>query len=192
MPGKIAALIFSLLLMTGPGPAGAARFPDTGLPDSIRLEGTDGELILNGGGIREKLFMDIYIGALYLPEKTGSARAILSATGPASVRMHFLYKEVSREKIIDGWHDGLSANLTGPEYTALQPRLEQFNSLFRSMRSGEVISIDYVPGSGTAVRINGKLQGTVPGNDFFRALLKIWLGDRPVSKSLKQGMLGGR
>jgi hypothetical protein len=42
------------------------------------------------------------------------------------------------------------------------------------------------------VRINAELQGTVPGNDFFRALLKIWLGDRPVSKSLKQGMLGNR
>lgn len=190
MPGKIAALILSLLLLTGP--AGAARFADTDIPDSIRLEGTDSELILNGGGIREKLFMDIYIGALYLPEKTTSAGAILSATGPASVRMHFLYKEVSREKIIDSWHDGLSANLASPEYTALQPRLEQFNSLFRSVRSGEIISIDYIPGTGTAVRINAELQGTVPGNDFFRALLKIWLGDRPVSKSLKQGMLGNR
>ena len=188
MQEKIAALFFSLLLITGP--ANATRFADTDIPDSIRLPGTDSELMLNGGGIREKLFMDIYIGALYLPDKATDARSILSDTGPASVRMHFLYKEVSREKIIGGWHDGLSANLPAAEYKALQPRLEQFNSLFRSVRRGDVISIDYNPDTGTEVRINDELRGVTPGNDFFRALLKIWLGEKPVSKSLKQGMLG--
>ena len=119
-----------------------------------------------------------------------TAETILAATGPASVRMHFLYKEVSQEKITDGWNDGLSANLTPAEYAALQPRLEEFNRLFRTVRRGDVISIDYTPVTGTEVRINNELRGAVPGNDFYRALLRVWLGSEPVSDSLKQGMLG--
>ena len=188
MPANIVVLIFCLIMIASP--AGAARFADTDIPDSISLAGAGSELLLNGGGVRKKFFMDIYIGALYLPEKTTDRQHILSDTGPARVRMHFLYSEVSREKIIGGWHDGLSANLPAREYTALQPRLEQFNGLFRSVRRGDVISIDYIPDTGTGVRINDELRGVVPGNDFFRALLKIWLGDKPVSKSLRQGMLG--
>ena len=188
MPKKIAGLLFSLVLVTST--ADAARFADTTIPDTVRLASTDRDLLLNGGGVRKKFFMDIYIGALYLPSKTGNAQAILSDTGPASIRMHFLYKEVSKEKITDGWNDGLSANLAPAEYAALQPRLEDFNRLFRTVHSGDVISIDFTPGTGTEVRINNELRGAVPGNDFYRALLKVWLGSEPVSDALKQGMLG--
>ena len=188
MPRKIELLLLCLVMSSSP--AGAAEFANTAIPDTVRLAGTDRDLLLNGGGIRKKFFMDIYIGALYLPAKTGDAQAILSDTGPTSVRMHFLYKEVSKKKIVDGWDDGLSANLSPEEYTALQPQLHQFNSLFRTVQRGDVISIDYHPDTGTEVRINNELRGTIPGNDFYRALLKIWLGNKPVSDSLKQGMLG--
>lgn len=188
MSRKIAVLLLCLVISSSP--AGAAEFADTAVPDTVRLAGTDRDLLLNGGGIRKKFFMDIYIGALYLPERNGEAQAILSDTGPASVRMHFLYKEVSKKKIVDGWHDGLSANLSPEEYTALQSRLQQFDNLFRTVQRGDVISIDYTPNTGTEVRINDEWRGAIPGNDFYRALLKIWLGDRPVSDSLKQGMLG--
>ena len=188
MPKKIAALLLCLVMSISP--AGATEFAGTTIPDTVRPAGIDHDLLLNGGGIRKKFFMDIYIGALYLPAKTGDARAILSDTGPASVRMHFLYKEVSKKKIVDGWHDGLSANLSPEEYTALQSQLQQFDSLVRTVQRGDVISIDYKPGTGTEVRINNERRGAIPGNDFYRALLKIWLGNRPVSNSLKQGMLG--
>jgi hypothetical protein len=58
------------------------------------------------------------------------------------------------------------------------------------VHKGDVLSIEYTPHRGTEVRINGEWRGAIEGNDFFRALLKIWLGANPVSKSLKQDMLG--
>ena len=188
MHGKTAALLFSLVAASAT--ARAAGIAGTEIPDTLRLTNTEHELVLNGGGVREKFFMDIYVGALYLPARTNDAQAILSDDGPASVRMHFLYKEVSRQKIVDGWHDGLSANLSPAEFTALQPQLEKFDSLFHTVRRGDVISIDYIPDTGTEVRINNEWRGVIPGNAFYRALLKIWLGNKPVSDDLKQGMLG--
>jgi hypothetical protein len=170
--------------------AGAATIAGHDIADRIELAGSGDMLVLNGAGVREKFFMDIYIGALYLPAATSDSRAILSDSGPASVRMFFLHKEVSKKKIVTGWQEGLAENLSAGNMKALQPKLDKFNDLFRTMMRGDVVSIDYIPATGTEVRINNEWRGVVPGNDFYRALLKVWLGDKPVSKSLKQAMLG--
>ena len=160
------------------------------VPDSITLAGSNTALQLNGAGIRKKFFVSVYVGALYLPDKTADTEAIIITEAPTAVDMHILHSEISKDKITGGWEDGLSANLDQAELEALRPRLDEFNKLFRSVRKGEIIRIAYLPDQGTEVRINDEWRGVVPGNDFFRALLKVWLGDKPVSKSLKQAMLG--
>jgi len=170
--------------------AAAKKIGDVVIPDSLALPNGGHALSLNGAGIRKKFFMDIYIGALYLPARTADSTAILADTGAASVLMHFVYKEVGRDKIIDGWNDGLRENISQTEFQALAGRLEKFNALFKTVRKGDVIRIDYNPATGTEVRINDEWRGSVEGNDFFRALLRIWLGEHPVSNSLKHEMLG--
>ena len=72
----------------------------------------------------------------------------------------------------------------------LQDRINQFNSLFTTVHKGDVIRLDYLPGEGTQVRLNGTLKGSVSGEDFSRALLKIWLGSKPADANLKEAMLG--
>jgi hypothetical protein len=187
---KNTACMLLTVLILASTPAAAYRIADVDIPDSVQLANNDTKLVLNGAGLREKFFMDIYIGALYLPVKTPDADAILGAAGPTSILMHFLYKEVSKNKITDGWNDGLEANTSPAEMDALRPDLEKFNGLFLTVHKGDVIRIDYQPGTGTEVRINGEWRGTVEGETFFRALLKVWLGSSPVSKALKAGMLG--
>jgi long-chain acyl-CoA synthetase len=39
--------------------------------------------------------------------------------------------------------------------------------------------------------VRGEDKGTIPGEDFNRALLRIWLGELPADASLKKAMLGG-
>jgi hypothetical protein len=180
----VTSMLFASLPVSGKEIAGVD------IADSLTLSNNGDALVLNGAGIRKKFFMSIYIGALYLPANSPDARAIISDTGPASVLMHFLYSEVSKEKITGGWEDGLKANLPSTDLQALRPRLDKFNLLFRTVHQGDVIRIDYLPGMGTEVRINGEWRGVVAGNDFFRALLKVWLGASPVSSSLKKAMLG--
>ena len=39
---------------------------------------------------------------------------------------------------------------------------------------------------------NGAVQGApVPGEDFYRGLMRIWLGDDPVDAGMKKALLGG-
>ena len=184
----ILALLPSLFIYSLP--ASAIEIEGVAIPETTSVADSKTTLVLNGAGLREKFFIDIYIGALYLQAKTPDARAILSDDGPASVHMHFLYSEISKKKITDGWIDGLDANLSNSELQAIQPQLDAFNKLFTVLKEGDVLRIDYSPAKGTEVRINGEWRGAVAGNGFFRALLKIWIGQKPISKSLKQDMLG--
>ena len=184
----VLTLLLSLLIYSLP--ASAVEIEGVEIPETDSVVDSKTTLLLNGAGLREKFFIDVYIGALYLQAKTPDAHAILSDDGPASVHMHILYSEISKKKITDGWIDGLDANLPKNELQALQPQLDAFNKLFTVMKKGDVIRIDYTPEKGTEVRINGEWRGVVEGNDFFRALLKIWIGPNPISKSLKQDMLG--
>jgi len=188
MHRHIAAIALGLFVFSTP--THAIEIEGIEVAEAISFADSNIRLLLNGAGLREKFYIDVYIGALYLPEKTADASAILGDDAPASVQMHILYSEISKQKLTDGWSDGLDANLPEDERKAIQPRLKSFNELFTAVHKGDVLSIEYTPERGTEVRINGEWRGAVEGNDFFRALLKIWLGPNPVSRSLKQDMLG--
>jgi len=160
------------------------------IPEKIKISGSDKVLMLNGAGIRSKFFFDIYIGALYLEQLTGEAKNAVVLPGVKRVTMHFLYKEVEKEKLIEGWNDGFKNNNEATQLKTLQVRLEKFNSFFQTAYKGDVINLDYLPGVGTHMYLNNQLKGIIAGDDFYRALLKVWLGDEPADSGLKDAMLG--
>jgi hypothetical protein len=159
------------------------------VPESVTVAGAP--LTLNGAGIRTRFFVKVYIGALYLPAKETSVDKIVAAPGAKSVRMHFLYKELEPSKLTDAWTDGFRNNNSEAEYKALEARLGQFNAMFTTVRRGDAIFVDLLPNGDTQVTIKGEARGSVAGADFQRALLKVWLGDKPADGDLKRAMLGG-
>lgn len=179
-----------LLAIFGAFPALALELAGVQVPTEVTVEGRAMPLVLNGAGVRKKFFFSIYVGALYLPGTMRDAAAILSGPTANRVAMHFVYDHVSREKLDDAWREGFAANLSDTELAALAPRLAQFTGLFRDMAKGDRIWLDHLPGEGTRVSINGEPRGTIAGTDFNLALLKIWVGERPVTSALKNAMLG--
>ena len=152
---------------------------------------SDGQSMkLNGAGVRSKYFIKIYVGVLCVEQPGQDSTAILAASGAKRMQMSILYKEVEAGKITEGWRNGFRANLDDAEFSRLEPRLDQFNALFPSLREGDVINMDYLPERGTELLVNGKPLGTIEGDDFFRALLQVWIGKHPADKSLKKGLLG--
>jgi hypothetical protein len=170
------------------GSAAAREIAGIEVPESITAENK--VLVLNGAGIRKKYFLKIYVGALYLPVRHSSVNEILADQGAKGIVMSFLYKEVSAEKLVDAWNEGFAGNSTPVELRDLQDRIDQFNSLFPLVRSGDEIRLIYLPQKGTQVWVNDTLKGSIAGEDFSQALLKIWLGEKPADASLKEAMLG--
>lgn len=157
------------------------------------LQGQDGvELKLNGAGIRSKLFFKIYVAGLYLQNPSSDAKAVIADDGQKKMAMHFLYDEVSAEKLIGGWNEGFEGNLEEAKRTELAAQIKEFNSMFETVKKGDEVVLDYQPGKGTTVTIKGADKGTIAGKPFADALFAIWLGQEPVTSDLKADLLGGK
>ncbi len=150
-------------------------------------------LQLNGAGLRTKLIFKVYVAALYLPQKQTSAQAIIADEREHRVALHIL-RDLSSAKLLAAFNEAIEANHTPTELTALDAQLKQMTQIFdavKEVKSGDVITLDYLPASGTQISVNGSVRGTIAGAAFSRALLRIWLGDKPAQEGVKTGLLGG-
>ncbi len=148
-------------------------------------------LVLNGLGLREKFWVDVYVGSLYLTTKTNEIADILSSQKAFRIQMDFVYKEVDKEKLITAWREGFEKNQAPEILTSIKDRMQQFYGFFNTNAvAKDQYILDYIPDEGTTVAKNGQVLGTIPGDDFKNAVLEIWLGNIPADKDLKNGMLG--
>lgn len=180
-----------LFLLTWLAPLQAREVAGVDIPETVKLHAADQTLTLNGAGIRSKFFVNIYIGALYLPQTAQDPEAVLRMPGTKRFSMHFVYSEIRPEKLVPAWNRGFEDNLPPETFKALRLRIANFNGLFPILHRGDRVDIDIIPGKGTQVWINDTLRGKVAGDDFARALLLIWLGEHPADTSLKRDLLGG-
>jgi hypothetical protein len=166
--------------------AGGARFDDT-----IQLAGK--ELKLNGAGVRTKVVFKVYAIGLYLPEKASTVADVLRQEGPRRIGIMML-RDVPADSFANAFFEGLTANTSRTEQTRLGPQMRNFNEVFttgESLKKGDIVHVDWIPGAGTQVSRNGKKLGDpLPDVAFHNAVLRIWLGDHPADEALKSALLG--
>ncbi len=175
------ALIFSTITL------GAAQLGGVTLDDS--MDAGAHKLLLNGMAVRKKMIFKVYVAGLYLPAKEANAAVILGGDTARGCVLHFVRK-VEGEKIAEAWRDGLAANTPAASAELKQ----QFATLYQwmeEMRNGDRLEFIYVPGSGTEVRVRGKIKGSQPGKAFADALFACWIGAKPgPGEGFKKGLLG--
>lgn len=187
MMAKIGSIIFAVMMLSVS--ANALEMEGVQIPETItQADGT--QLVLNGAGIRSKFIFDIYIGQLYLKDKSSDANAVLSPDTGKRITMHFLYDEVEKEKLVDAWDEGFEDNGTKEQLKALEGQITEFNAMFDTVKKGDQIVLDYIPAAGTTVTIKGEKKGIIPGKAFNDLLLSIWIGEEPVTDDLKDSLLG--
>ncbi len=186
----VSGLAFILALSILPGTAAqAAAVAGVNVPDGADAEGT--ALVLNGAGLRSKLFIKVYVGALYLPAKESNAAKILAADTARETVFHFLYS-VSKSQMCDAWDEGLAQNTPngGPQVN------KDFKTLCTWMEDipkGNQMALVYLPGKGTTLTVNGKVKGTLAGKATSDAILATWIGADPVpGADFKKAVLGGK
>ena len=103
-------------------------------------------------------------------------------------------RELTAEQFVDALIEALKNNHDEAALKALQPRIDQFRGTMLTLGNApekSVVHLDWLPDSGTRLTFNGATKGTdIAGEDFYRALLKIWLGDKPAQDDLKEHLLG--
>ncbi|WP_258406952.1 chalcone isomerase family protein [Shewanella rhizosphaerae] len=168
-------------------PLAAKTLADVPLADEIVL--SEQALQLNGAGIRSKFFMDLYVSSLYTQSPSQTLDSVLNAPRVA-IRLNIVSGMITSEKMQDAIIEGFD-DATGGEPEAIQPQIDAFMALFSApIAEGDQFTLEAIKDLGVTAYKNGEKQATVEGEAFRKALLKIWLGDKPAQKSLKRAMLG--
>ena len=151
-------------------------------------------LKLNGAGIRTKIVFKVYALGLYLPEKKTTVNDVLATPGARRIQIVSM-RDLTSDEFGDAFMKGLNGNTDQAERTRLLPQTKTFGEMFASipgLKKGDVLLVDWVPGTGTVCTLNGRKIGeTVQDVAFYNAILRIWLGDKPADGSLKPKLLGG-
>lgn len=180
------ALIATLIAAPG---LQAAEVAGVKVEEKLKLGGS--ELVLNGAGLRSKLFIKVYVGALYVAQKSTTPAGIYDSPAPRRMVMRML-RDMEADTLHGALDDGLQNNLSPAELADLKPQAEQLASIMKGIgkvREGDSIAIDFTS-EGVGVSLNGESRGKVAGATFAKALLRVWLGDKPADASLKKALLG--
>jgi Chalcone isomerase-like len=182
---------FAISLISVSLGASAAEIAGVKLDEQAKL-GTS-ELVLNGAGLRKKVCFKVYVASLYLTERKKSPAEVLALGGPKRVSIT-LMRNLPAQDLVDALNGGIRDNSSPEERQALRGRIGELTATMLALRQGkrgDVITVDWLPDEGTLVLVNGKPKGKpIPGDDLYRALLKVWLGDDPSSARLKKALLG--
>ena len=149
-------------------------------------------LQLNGAGLREILFVDVYAAGLYLPQKAASAEEVISMNGNKTVRLGLL-RDVDAGDFVDALNEGILDNTTEDERQVLSTELQALIAVMNKIgdvKKGDIVDFDYSKTHKTSVTVNGKLIGEkIGGEALYRAVLKIWLGEKAIDSDLKKALL---
>jgi hypothetical protein len=177
-----------VLLMALALPVSAAEVAGVKIEDKVSVAGAD--LALKGAGLRKRLIFDVYAMGLYVADRKADP---IAQGGAKRVAIHML-RNVDADSFAKALVDGMRPNHDEATMKGLEPRIAQLNAIMteiKEAKKGMAIALDWLPGAGTQVTIDGKPAGKlIEGEDFYRALLRIWVGEKPVQDDLKKALLG--
>ncbi|MES2320673.1 MAG: chalcone isomerase family protein [Pseudomonadota bacterium] len=170
--------------------ASAAEIGGVKFADTTKVAGK--ELVLNGLGFRTKFIVKVYAAGLYLPQKESTVADVLKADGPRRMQL-VIMRDITSEQFGDAFMAGLNNNVDKAEKSKIVGQISKFGEMFallEALKKGDTLNLDWIPGVGTQCELNGKKIGEVtPDITFYNAVLKIWLGEKPVDSSLKPKLL---
>ena len=171
--------------------------PDAYVYEGLRFERTarvaDAELLLNGTGLKGVKWFKLYLVALYLPEPARNAAEALAMAGPKRLQLRMLYDAPASE-FAKAFNNGVTRNAPAADLPRLSVRMQDFGrsvTALGTVRAGDVIDLDLHPGRGLLFSVNGRPQAEpIAGDDFFAALLRAFIGERPYDARMRAGLLG--
>ncbi len=187
--GSVLGLCGSLM---GAPSARAASLDGVAVDDAVQVAGR--RLQLHGAGISRSWLVRVYAIALYLPDRSASLTEALHTPGPRRIAIALL-RDVSAEDFRSAITDRLRRDDGVPDRTALegpaQRLVQAVGQQPRGLRKGDVLTLDWVPGTGTVVELNHRpLIEPVRGSAFYGALLAVWLGEQAADATLRAQLLG--
>lgn len=147
-------------------------------------------LKLNGAGLRQVLWMDMYAGGLYLKTRSKDPLEILDRDESMGIRLNIVSRLITKDRLVKSMREGFEKATFG-NTKSLDGRINKMLKILSDpIVKNDVYDVVYIKGKGIVIFKNDKEIGMIEGRDFKYAFFKIYLGENPASEKLKNGMLG--
>jgi hypothetical protein len=152
------------------------------------------KLQLNCAGVRYKAIFKVYTAGLYLPSKMTAADQIYAAT-TAPRRVHIvMLREIDANELGKLFTQGMEKNSPRDIFAKSINGTIKMADMFskrKKLGAGDSFTVDWLPGTGTLISVNGKVESEpIKEPEFYTALLSLWLGPSPADNLLKDALLG--
>ena len=182
----VAALLLAALAARAEVIVNGVKYDDT-----VDLRGA--KVQLNGAGTRYKAVFKVYTAGLYLPKKVTTTEEVLAMHGAKRISVTML-RDIDSGELGKLFARGMEDNMDRKEFSRLIPGVMRMSQLFsdiKGLKAGEGFTLDWIPGTGAVVSVKGVQQGEpFKEQEFFNAILRIWLGPVPADWKLKEALLG--
>jgi Chalcone isomerase-like len=192
---RLKSLTVAALLM-GALTAGHAQTTDVvGVKYDNNVQVANTPLVLNGAGVRYKAIFKVYTAGLYMTKKANTTEGVLATPGPKRIHIVML-RDINATELGKLFTRGMEDNAPREEFSKSIAGTLKMGELFfvkKKLNAGDSFSVDWTPGVGTVIMINGKPSvEPIKEPEFFSALVKIWLGQSPADSMLKDALLGNK
>lgn len=155
------------------------------------LDDTTVELKLNGFGIRSQGSRRLYIGALYVEQTSKDDGVHTELEGVQRLEMRILDPRFTRRGFTRRWRDAINISNSISKWRPYQEQIIIFTQFIQeNLTTGDNLLIDYLPQSGVRMTLNGTELGLIGDKDFYRLLLKTWIGVNSPARAFREGVLG--
>ena len=138
-----------------------------------------------------RMFFKLYDASLYADvEQVSDTDSLFNGENAVVLEFDYL-RTIKKSIILESSEKLLANNMTPGELASIQKRVDQINAEYRTVGQGDRSALSYVPGEGTTLWINGERKITIEGDDFARLYFRIWLGEQPISKPMRDALLQG-
>jgi len=136
-------------------------------------------LVLKNQTVLTYLWADVYAAALYAPPDLNAKQAW---DQQAALRLTLYYfRDIDRNDVIKAANTTLARQHIS---NRLKSEVDKLHAVFRNIHSGDRYALDFRPGRGLDLEINGEVLFSSSDNELAKAYLGIWLAPKGLSERL--------
>ncbi len=188
---KLLMLATASMLLTAPALAATLDVGGVKVEESLTIY--NNTLLLNGAGLVSNGKTPLYVAQIYAKQKFKTLDELFAVPGPKRLVLTAV-KEVDTGPIVKMFNRSVDETAGKSDRAKLIPGLMSIGEIFkanRTLKPGDVMTLDWVPISGLVIYLGGKLQGQPYREaELFKAAMGVWMGDFPADAKVKEALLG--
>lgn len=174
---SLVQLLLALCACLHAGSLPALEIAGVAVPQIVQGDEGQGRMTLAGHAEVHRHYLPFYGVTLHLPELRPSKAVLVQGLAPCRLSLIWFANGLSAEQVRAYFRERFEIAADDEALGRAKPRIDQLLGMLPGTSRGRTFSFDYDPDRGMLVEVDGERLLALPGVEFNRVLLGLWLGE---------------